>query len=196
VTNLDDALQKLLKYAMQVYPSINDYMQPGLDSEFIQNYGSYSLPPEVVTLYQWHNGTVDDGRGKDKPFLFYYHRFLPLEESYEIYQELMQINIEIGGEGYSPQLFPLFTFWGEYYSIWIEENSSEYGSIYFVHQGEAKVYDSLVLMVYSILESYETGAYTIHNNEITPDEQRVASIKAKWNPCRHLPDGSIIEFHP
>lgn len=188
-------LDTLLDYAAQLQPTIRVRMQPGYDISTIRQIVPFDLPPEVVELYQWHNGTTPTD---DYPWLqlFYYHTFLPLEEAYQTYKNLMQVNQDIGEEGYNPHLFPLFTFMGEYYSVWFGEPTQEIGAIYFVFHGEGKVYESLTTMLTAIVECYETQAYSLQENDIAIDQVRVAEIKAKWNPCRRAADGTILNYHP
>jgi SMI1/KNR4 family protein SUKH-1 len=193
---LSAILDKLLDYAAQLQPTIREHMQSGYDISTIRRIVPFDLPPEVVELYHWHNGTAHTDTDPWLHQLFYYHSFLPLEEAYQTYQELMQVNQDIGIEGYSPHLFPLFTFMGEYYSVWFDEPLQETGAIYFVFQGEGKVYDNLASMLTAILECYETGAYTIQGNDTVVDQVQVAAIKAKWNSCRYTADGTPLGYHP
>lgn len=76
------------------------------------------------------------------------------------------------------------------------EPAEETGTIYFVYEGEMKVYDRLSTMLQAILECYETGAYAVQGDEVVADEPRVAQIKAHWNPCRVELDGTILGVHP
>ncbi len=193
--HLHHILDQLLAYAVQTQPNIRTRLQPGYDRATIEQRVPFRLPDEVLELYQWHNGTPDDHATRDVN-LFYYHRFLPLEEAYAMYRRLMQVNVDIGGEGYDPNLFPLFTFAGEYYSVWFGPPSEHFGAIYFVFHGDGHVYDSLTSMLGAILECYDTQAYHIHDGEIVVDEPRVAAIKARWNSCRVLPNGTTLNYHP
>src|SRR5215203_1212336 len=108
----------------------------------------------------------------------------------------MDVNQDIGVEGYNPHLFPLFTFMGEYYSVWFGEPAEEAGAIYFVFHGEGKVYENLTTMLTAILECYDTGAYIIQGNDTVIDETQVSAIKVKWNPCRYQADGTTLNYHP
>ena len=89
--HLHTILDKLLAYAERTQPDIRSVMQPGLDAATIRARVPLVLPDDVVALYQWQNGTVDDGKGKDKPFLFYYHRFLPLERTFRSFRRGLTI---------------------------------------------------------------------------------------------------------
>ncbi len=193
--HLHTILDKLLAYAERTQPDIRSVMQPGLDATTIRARVPLVLPDDVVALYQWQNGMRDEERMEEHT-LFYYHHFLSLEHALDIYLELRQIDEEIGGGGYLPELFPIFTFMGEYYAVWTGMSDDDFGSIYFDYHGEGKVYDSLTRMLTAILECYDTGAYAIQNNTVVPDEPRVAQIKAKWNACRVLEDGTTLNYHP
>ncbi len=192
---LAPVLDRLLEYASRTQPGIRDRLQPGLDQAAIEQIVPFDLPDEVSELYAWANGTPGDefAGGLD---LFYYHRFLPLEEAYTIYQRLMQVNRDIGIEGYDPNLFPLFTFHGEHYAVWFGPPSEKQGTIYFVYQGDGQVYDDLASMLGAILECYDEGAYEVQGGDIVVNETLVAEIKARWNACRRQPDGTTLDYHP
>ncbi len=188
-------LDRLLAYAVRTQPAIQARLQPGYDPDTIARIVPFPLPAEILELYAWHNGTPDEQETYDVD-LFYYHRLLPLEEAYDTYQGLMQVNHDIGLEGFNPNLFPIFTYDREYYSVWFGPPAEHAGAIYFVFQGEGQVYDNLTSMLSAILECYDTGAYRIVEGKITVDEPRVAAIKARWNRCRIRSDGTTLNYHP
>lgn len=99
-------LERLLAYAVRTQPAIQARLQPGYDPDTIARIVPFPLPAEILELYAWHNGTPDELETYDVD-LFYYHRFLPLEEAYDTYQGLMQVNHDIGLEGFNPNLFPM-----------------------------------------------------------------------------------------
>ncbi len=190
--NVPAILDKLIDYTSRANPAIRAHLQPPCTLEYIQQHKpfAYYFPRDALALYQWHNGTQFK---EDDPWeaLFYYHRFLPFEEAVEEYHEMHRL----GGDVYDPHLFPLFTFMGEYYSIWCTEEPQDHSPIYFVYHGEAQAYDHLESMLHSIRECYESGAYALVNGDYTPNEQRVAEIKLKWNRCRSTVEG-IMGHHP
>lgn len=195
-------LDRLLEYAEQTHPHIRSLLQPGLDATTIRQRVPLDLPEDVVALYQWHNGVYDEDQMEEQE-LFYYHHFLSLEDALRVYFELRRIDDEIRRRStnnlscaYLPQLFPLFSFQGEYYAVWTDSADDDFGSIYFVHQGAAKVYNHLTSMLTAILECYNAGAYMIQDGNVVLDEQRVAAIKAAWNTCRVFEDGTTLKDHP
>lgn len=138
---------------------------------------------------------MEDPHGIEEHPLFYYHRFLALEDAGRIYQELMDANQSAGHRIYDPHLFPLFSFMGERYMVQMNPEAAASGSVWFFHQGEAQVYDSLTAMLEAISECYVSGAYRIENGDIVPGEERVAAIKARWNRCRRHASGTT-PYHP
>ncbi|NJP06113.1 MAG: SMI1/KNR4 family protein [Chloroflexaceae bacterium] len=188
--HLHTILDKLLDYAERTQPDIRSVMQPGLDAATIWQRVPLALPNAVVELYQWQNGMRDEERIEEHT-LFSYHHFLSLEHAIDTYLELQRINSEIGSVGYPPELFPLFTFQGEYYAVWTDIAHDDFGSISFDYHGHEKVYDNLASMLNAILECYETGGYNIQDNDIEPDKQsRSDQSKMEYVPC------SYRRYHP
>lgn len=194
---IGELLDVLVSFTAKVNAQLPSYLQPGLTPEEIYQRAPlpFKLPREVLALYQWHNGTYQDENEPEQE-LFFYHKFMPIEESFEVYQWRMQFNSEEGFEVFEPHLFPLFSFQGEYYATWCTVEEQERTPIFFDYHGAAQAYDNLHTMLSAIVECYETGAYYINNDDYNSDEERVAQIKAKWNASRHLPDGTIMKDHP
>ncbi|XSG75694.1 SMI1/KNR4 family protein [Herpetosiphon llansteffanensis] len=187
--NIQQLLQSIANYTAQVDPELLTALQPGYSPEQIASVIPFNLPAEILELYAWHNGTNNEYKK-----LFYYHHFLSIEDAYQIYQDLMQTNREIEIEAYEPFLFPLFDFEGEYYMVQMDATRDDYGSIWFIFHGSGQVYDSLTTMLAAIEECYALGAYFIQDAEYVPDKPKVAAIKAKWNHCRWLDDGTILSY--
>ncbi|MCA0354745.1 MAG: SMI1/KNR4 family protein [Chloroflexi bacterium] len=187
---IQNLLQAIAHYTVQVDPDLLTDLQPGYSAEQIAEIIPFRLPAEILELYAWHNGT-DIISHKN---LFYYHHFLSVEDAYQIYQDLMQTNREIEFEAYEPFLFPLFDFEGEYYMVQMDENRDDYGSIWFCFHSSGQVYDSLSTMLAAIEECYAVGAYFIQEDEYIPDQPKVAAIKAKWNRCRWNSDGTTLSY--
>jgi hypothetical protein len=195
MNRIHELLDSVAGYSAQLDPALRSVLQPGYSPAQIREIVPFTLPDEVVALYGWHNG-MDDPDAIEEHRLFYYHHFLALEDAYRTYQELMDANQSTGHALYDPNLFPLFSFMGEWYMVQITPEATTYGSIWFVHQGAAQVYDSLTAMLEAINECYVSNAYRIENGDIVPDEVRVASIKARWNLCRWQADGTTLSDHP
>ncbi|WP_206688603.1 SMI1/KNR4 family protein [Cyanobacterium stanieri] len=143
------------------------------------------IPEELKDLYQWHNGTNINSDLE----LFYYHYFLSLEESLEIYHEWMGFNQKERFCIYPENLLPIFGFEGEYYAIECFRDEQKTGKIWHIFHDQMCVYDSLYLMLKSFLEAYEKEAYKIvlvdNYWETEVNEQLVSEIKLKYNPVRH-----------
>ena len=195
--SLADTLDRIVAYTARVNPALHEHLQPGVDAAafLIARNFPYYLPDEVQALYQWHNGThLTDADPWEE--LFYYHAFLSIEDAYAEYLQLQAANAEIGEIVYEPNLFPLFTFMGEYYSVECCEEPTARGRIFFVFQGEVQVYDSLTSMFVAILDCYDQGGYELVDGEYKAHEAEVAAIKARWNHCRRLDNGTIFPYHP
>ncbi|MFD3164499.1 hypothetical protein [Herpetosiphon sp. NSE202] len=80
--------------------------------------------------------------------------------------------------------------------VQMDATRDAYGSIWFCHHSSAQIYDSLTTMLAAIEECYATGAYFIQDAEYVPNKPKVAAIKAKWNRCRWLADGTTLNYHP
>jgi hypothetical protein len=149
------------------------------------------VPPESwFHLYQWRNGTVDDGRD---PPLFHYHRFAPLDEALSQRGHLEALYREPPNV---VPLLPIFTFMGEWYVVDCSKDPKEYGRILFLFQDVTIAYDSLETMLESILDCYEQGAYRYENGEVIVDDQRVAQIKLARNSCRGAEPYLAMAAHP
>ena len=194
---INNLLDTLVAFTSRINPQLSSYLQPGLSSIEVYRRAPlpFKLPQEVLTLYKWHNGTHQN-ESEPEQELFYYHEFMTIEAAYEVYQWRMQFNAEQEFEVFDPHLFPLFSFQGEYYATWCTLEEQEHSAIYFDYHGAAQAYDNLYTMLSAIVECYQTEAYYIDDGSYAPDEEKVAEIKAKWNICRYLPDGTIMNDHP
>lgn len=194
---LHQLLDKLVVFTSRIHPQILSYLQPGLTTAEMYQRAPlpFKLPQEVLALYQWHNGTRQNENEPEQE-LFYYHEFMTIEAAYTVYQWRMQFNSEEGFEVFEPRLFPLFSFQGEYYATWCTVEEQERSPIFFDYHGAGQAYDNLHSMLSAIVECYETGAYSIDSDEYHSDQEKVAHIKAKWNTCRHRPDGTTMKDHP
>jgi hypothetical protein len=186
-----DILEQILDYTASVDPKLRDCLCERLSAKKIDDLTrefGFELPTEVEDLYKWHNGMREEDRETHR--LLYYHYFLPLEEALDLHQNFLESDyIEEKG------LLPLFEFEGEYYAACCTSQKQELAPIYFLYHDETIVYDSLTAMLSSILECYQTGAYSPildEDGEPLANEVLATQIKLKWNPVR----GEMRSSHP
>lgn len=180
-----EIITTILKYTNQDN-QLTDSLQPGLTLAEIDNqlkHFPFKLPDEAKQLYQWHNGTNPT---VEEP-LFYYHYFLSIEESLKVYHQWQNFNQQ-DFYIYPENIFPLFTFEGEYYAIECSLEQQKTGKIWHIYHDNICVYNSLYFMLKSFLECYEKEAYNMvlvdDYWETEVNEKQVAEIKLKYNPIR------------
>ena len=81
MSELTNALDRILNWFQNNKPSTIDSLQPGLTVEEIEEKVKdlpFRLTQEVYELYQWRNGMIDNGS-----YFFRYYRFISLEETLE-----------------------------------------------------------------------------------------------------------------
>lgn len=181
---LVEILEKIVSYT-GINPQLKSSLQKGISSEEIAsklNNFPFILPQEAQLLYQWHNGMKMESDCE----LFYYHSFLSLDQALAIRNEWLKLNQD--WSIYPINILPLFSFEGEYYGIECSEKEQRSGLIWFIYHANFPVYNSLKMMLFSILKCYQKGAYFPifkHNYlETIVKEKEVAEIKLKYNPIR------------
>ncbi|MBW4598631.1 MAG: hypothetical protein KME29_03220 [Calothrix sp. FI2-JRJ7] len=68
MTELINALERILKWTKQHRPRYVDYLQPGLSRGEIEDLVKdlpFQIPLEVYELYQWRNGARDGDLGQE-----------------------------------------------------------------------------------------------------------------------------------
>lgn len=178
------AMEQILVYTSSVDPDLRGSLIEGLSSEQIEYYTqnlNFQISRELEEIYKWHNGMDLQNRRGAQRSLLYYHHFLPLAEAVDTHLSWIE-----DGIGEELGLFPIFEYEGEFYAASCGSVKRDSQPIYSVYHDIQIAYDSLRTMLLSILECYETGAYQIvpGKKDLEIDEERVAEIKLRWNPCR------------
>lgn len=204
MSELTNALNRILNWFENNKPSIIESLQPGLSIEEIDEKVKdlpFRLTQEVYELYQWRNGMIDDGS-----CFFKYYRFLPLEETLEesnLFEEAWGLSLPFGW-------FPVFEFEGGFYSVIGAEEKTETSPIIYTYHRIDIAYRNLTNMMLYIAECYETGAYYVgESGELKENQVGAKNILLKYNPEFHSilgarteivnnPDGSQIinKYHP
>ncbi len=204
MSKLINALDRIINWFQSNKPSIINSLQPGLTIKEIEDKVKdlpFRLTQEVYELYQWRNGTIDDGND-----FFSYYRFLPLKEASEVSKNVSEswgLSLPFGW-------FPLFEYEGEVFAVVGAEENTENSIVLKTYEGIDIAHRSLTNMMCCIAECYEKGAYYI--DELgNLEENRIAAknILLKYNPEYHSileartetvnnPDGSqvISKYHP
>ncbi len=180
MSELTNALNIILNWFQNNKPSTIKSLQPGLTIEEIESKVKdlpFRLTEEVIELYQWRNGMIDDGS-----CFFRYYRFLPLEETLEestLCEEAWGLSLPFGW-------FPLFEFEGEFFAVVGAEENTENSLILNTYEGIDIIHRSLTNMMLYIAECYETGVYYIDESGNLEENQITAkNILLKYNPEFH-----------
>ena len=184
MSELTNALDRILNWFENNKPSTIESLQPGLTIEEIEEKAKdlpFRLTQEVYELYQWKNGMIDDGS-----CFFECYRFLPF--------------------GW----LPIFEFEGDYSAVICAEEKTESSLILDIYEDTNIAHQSLTNMMCCIAECYETGAYYIgESGNLEENEVAAKNILLKYNPEFHSiitaktetvdnPDGFkvINKYHP
>ncbi|MBE9055717.1 hypothetical protein [Sphaerospermopsis sp. LEGE 08334] len=80
-------------------------------------------------------------------------------------------------------VFPLFEFQGEYFAISVSSEPQEDTAIYLILHDETLAFTSLNNMMLTIAECYETGVYSLDNeDEFNWNLQKFGVIRRRYNP--------------
>ncbi|HUH13083.1 MAG TPA: hypothetical protein VMK65_08230, partial [Longimicrobiales bacterium] len=111
---LDAALARIEAWAEAHNPAAAAALRPGLSEREIDRLTA-DLPCRLTTearrLYQWH-----DGSQSGAPPLFWYHRFMGLEEAVATYRERVAAGTD-PAFAWDPAWFPVFQSPGEHYVV-------------------------------------------------------------------------------
>ncbi|MEH1820035.1 MAG: SMI1/KNR4 family protein [Nostoc sp.] len=204
MSQLTDALDRILNWLQQNKPSYASSLQPGLTYEEIEEKVKnlpFRLPREVYELYQWRNGMIDD----DSEF-FSYYRFIPLEEALQLEKEISKnfgLSLPFGW-------FPIFDFENEGFAIIGAEENTESSPVLNTYLSDDIRYTNLTNMMQCIAECYEINAYYIdESGHLKQDNKLAKTILQKYEPELNYigearfevinnPDGSQVmtKYHP
>ena len=185
MTELTNALNRILAWLEEHRPKATEGFQPGLSSAEIEEKLSslpFCVPEEVCELYRWRNG--DELYG----MIFGYLWFLDLDKACE-YSDYFDGELSVEMQEQQPEsifLFPLFDFDGEYFAIEGSNTKKTTGRIFHISDcfDVSFAFINLTSMMLSIAECYETGVYAITEEDRLEvvDPIEFGRIRHKYNP--------------
>ncbi len=185
--SLIDSLNHILEWHQKNNTPVARHIQPGLSENEIAvrlQAVPFKLSREFVELYQWHNGVLlTDGDEDDDDSFFEYHRFLPLDEALDVFQESYPIMKE----------FYELTDWvqvfqdpaGDGYGISGGKEMQAESPVVFLFEGEGVqvVFDSLAKMTETVAAAFDEGAMTWQEEgEMDTDFFAWGEIAHRLNP--------------
>lgn len=185
MSELTNALNRIIKYLKQNNPEAASWLQPGLSKEEITEIVTdlpFELPQELYELYQWRNGReiTDDNcrRGFKYGFIFYAdmsYRLCSLKEAVINYKKAQKYNLNRN----SLEIFDFFSESTGYFNkdskriIFYNSGDWEDGS-------NSYQYTNLTNMMLTIAEGYETEVYGKHHYINDLQNYVLASTKIWW----------------
>lgn len=135
------------------------------------------LPAELVTLYEWHDGTrggCDDFAG---PAFLAYHCLLPLQQALEIRERDRRLL------GLSQSWLPVLYFQEEYFYVLLEDPAPAALPVFHRVVGSEDVvaFANLRAMVETFLEAARSGVWH-PDDDARVDWSAVETIRARLNP--------------
>lgn len=142
------------------------------DLDHIESVMGCKLPEELKTLWSWHNGESSNN-------FIWYHRFLPVSESVQHYQELTSSS----WSSWPKNWIPVFEFEGEWYGVECSKVTRKASPVifYFVEDGEKIAYLNITRYMQFISQALEADALRIKNDWWEDDITRMAKIHAALN---------------
>ena len=188
MSELTNALNRILNWFENNKPSTIESLQPGLTIEEIEEKAKdlpFRLTQEVYELYQWRNGMIDDGS-----CFFSAFRFIPLEEAIKYSKSVVE-DIEI----FFPfGWLPIFEFEGDYSAVICAEEKTESSLILDIYEDTNIAHQSLTNMMCCIAECYETGAFYIDESGNLEENEVAKDIYRKYEPDLNLIDKAKVEL--
>lgn len=188
--NLKEKLLKLEELIRENKPKLLNAMYNGLSGHIIiekLKFFDFEVPDDVVTLYEWKNGTNEDSNDADELFIDGY--FLNIDSSIEMCK--IEPKVE-----WNSEFFPLFIGYGGVVTlIGVIKDSINFNKIFFydptsggtnVTHGKCLIgyCDSLENLIDSVIECYERGVYKIdsESREMIIDWDLFRTIYKENNP--------------
>ncbi len=165
MSSLIDSLDRILEWHKKNDTPVARLIQPGLTEEQITarlRSVPFKLSREFVELYKWHNGVPlsDNEEEEDDDSFFEYHRFLPLDEALDVFQESYPIMREFYDLSDWVQVFQDPA--GDGYGISGGAEMKAESPVVFLFEGEGVqvVFDSLARMMETVAAAFDEGAMT------------------------------------
>jgi hypothetical protein len=188
--SLQTLFEILIKHLQKGRSPVLDQFQSGIEPQAVDSKIkalSIKIPPEVYSLYNWHNGIAHSEKlTLSQMWIFPMGMFVPIEDSVDRY------HYHAGKDGFwQESMFMLFeSGGGEMYLIDCDEKSAtyrqifkhDYGAIYY--DVIITIYDSLESLFASIVECFEQKAYYFDpsSGSLEADDKLEKEIMKKNNP--------------
>ncbi len=191
MSNLNNALERIMSWLKDYQPEFADSFLPGLKSEEISQAEAelgFNFPSEIYELYQWRNGTEQDA----KAICFPTFEFLPLHEAVESTRginEYIDEFTEFENPWYGSPLFVFIENNCHYCGVPIINLPKEKIPVVLLEEAEmpALFYTSITDMMQTLAECYETGAYYLDKEEfVEANESKVADIFRNYNDLSYF----------
>jgi hypothetical protein len=162
-TDIKKILEKIEAVLKRQCPKLYAKLLDGIGENEVREIAkNLSLPADLITLYNWHNGI--EGIGEEiieKIEIFNFGIFLPLEVALWHREYVFDF-----GEDWEKDYFPVFSSTvGDYYLMNINNNSDNYGNLFFYSPAllitePEMAFEGLAGLFISLTELYEDAKIT------------------------------------
>ena len=183
--HLTQYLDQILERHTRLGSPLSEHLQPGLSADEIRKKIAvlpFKMPDEFVELYMWRNGIP--ARDQEWVSFMVYHRFLPLEEALDIFQETHPI-IEHFYEN-PDWVMTFMDSSGDGYGISAVKESVSTAPVVFLFEGEGVniVFESLAQMLKTMVASFEAGVFSLGGDgDLETDFDKLGEVAHKLNPA-------------
>ncbi len=166
--------------------SIKQFLQSHLQTEFenaltltqIQNLTAtlpFDLPPELLELYQWHNGQADD------QVFFDYFSFYSLQDALFEYQQLRVVSLQLEQEhgfcSWPEGRWPIFGFEGEYFCVDCKDPTRPVWFV-FIEDEPRYWFETLELFTEFLAQAFELGYYEVNaEQKLEPQSRKIHELR-------------------
>lgn len=175
-------LEQLIDVIEQRNMSIRPYLRPGLlqsDIETALTSLGLEPPPELLALYQWHDG-INIERTRDIVLIFGEETFLPLIDAVNAYHDLVESYSDVRSELDLSRCFPFAAHDAELLAVYCSEIPFDglYHPIVHIFQDISIGFENLEAMVQTVIAWFVHGVY----DSSPVNEALHKSIWQKLNP--------------
>ncbi|MBE9213784.1 HEAT repeat domain-containing protein [Plectonema cf. radiosum LEGE 06105] len=196
MSQLTQALERILEIRKKIYPSVTANLNPGLtinEIEKITKDWQIPLPTEIYELYQWRNGFAD-GHCSIYEFasLFDIWGFEPLQ-NLSIEKQPSPYEYELDTPFYALNILPCYEYDSGGYIVFDEKGETKWVEmVSFVDGFSVRIdeyyytyyYTNLTNMVLTIANSYEKAYYQDNRDDWKVNEETRKNIWYQYNSSK------------